>query len=264
MLTALALAGLVHGLSLFGERQSETWIALSWLAVAGISGVLAVRHARKYPTPMLDLRAMRVPTFAMSVLTTGMVARISISATPFLLPLMFQIGFGLDALQAGLMLLVYMVGNLAMKSGTTVVLRRFGFRQVLIINGGLCAASMVACALLSPSLSLWVIYPVLFIAGMTRSMHFTTVSSLTFADIVADERAGASTLSAMTQQTATTLGVAFAALALALFRDLRGGSTLALSDFQYALLTGAALMAVAAVWALRLPPDAGAEVSGKG
>ena len=263
VLTALALAALVHGMSLFGEQEGETWIALVWLVVAGISGVLAVRHAQKHPAPMLDLRAVRVPTFAMSVLTTGMVARIAISATPFLLPLMFQIGFGLNALQAGLMLLVYMAGNLAMKSGTTAVLRRFGFRQVLTVNGGLCAASMAACALLSPSLSVWVIYPVLFIAGLTRSMHFTTVSSLAFADIAADQRAGASTLSAMTQQTSATLGVAFAALALALFRNLRGASDLALSDFQNALLTGAALMAVASVWALRLPPDAGAEVSGK-
>jgi EmrB/QacA subfamily drug resistance transporter len=263
VLTALALVALVHGMSLIGERQGQTWVALTWLAVAGISGVLAVRHARRHPTPMLDLRAVRVPTFAMSVLTTGMVARIAISATPFLLPLMFQIGFGLNAFEAGVMLLVYMAGNLVMKSGTTAVLRRFGFRQVLTINGGLCAASMAACALLSPGLSLWLIYPVLFIAGMTRSMHFTTVSSLTFADIAADQRAGASTLSAMTQQISATLGVAFAALALALVRNLRGASTLTLPDFQYALLTGAALMAIAAVWALRLPRHAGAEVSGK-
>jgi EmrB/QacA subfamily drug resistance transporter len=264
VLTALALGGLVHGLSLFGERQGELLSAIAWLAVAVVSGALAMRHARRHPAPMLDLRALKVPTFAISVLSSGMLSRIAIGATPFLLPLMFQIGFGLNAFHAGVMLLVYMGGNLAMKSATTAVLRRFGFRRVLILNGGLCAASMAACALLSPGLSLPVIYAVLFIAGMTRSMHFTTVNSLTFADIGSEQRAGASTLSAMTGQVSSTLAVALAALALSLFQNLRGGPTLALADFQHALMSGATLMAIAAVWSVRLAPNAGAEVTGKG
>ena len=263
LLTAVALASLVHGLSLFGEAQGSPRVAVAWLAAALVAGGLAVRHAMRHPTPMLDLRAARVPTFAISMLTAGMMARIAISATPFLLPLMFQIGFGLNAFQAGVMLLVYMGGNLAMKSATTPVLRRFGFRRVLSMNGLLCAAAMAACGLLRPGLSLALIYPVLFIAGMTRSMHFTTVSSLAFADIAADQRAGASTISAMAQQVAATLGVAFAALALALFQNLRGSPALVLADFQHALLCGAALMALAALWSLRLAPQAGSEVSGK-
>lgn len=263
LLTAVALAALVHGLALLGEVQGEARTAVLWLAAAVVSGVLAIRHAMRHPTPMLDLSAARVPTFAISMLSAGMMARIAISATPFLLPLMFQIGFGLDAFRAGLMLLVYMGGNLAMKSATTPVLRRFGFRRVLTINGLLCAAAMAACGLLTPGLSLAIIYPVLFIAGMSRSMHFTTVATLAFADIAADQRAGASTISAMAQQVAATLGVAFAALALALFQKLRGASALSLADFQHALLAGAALMALAALLSLRLAPDAGSEVSGK-
>ena len=263
-LTAVALAALVHGLALLGEAQGDARVAVAWLLAAALSGVLAARHALRHPTPMLDLRAVRVPSFAISMLTAGMMARIAISATPFLLPLMFQIGFGLNAFQAGVMLLVYMGGNLAMKSATTPVLRRFGFRRVLTLNGALCAATMAACGLLSPGLSPLLVYPVLFAAGMTRSMHFTTVSTLAFADITAEQRAGASTLTAMTQQVAATLGVTFAALALALFQNLRGASALSLADFQHALLAGAGLMAVAAVWALRLAPGAGSEVSGRG
>ena len=264
LLTAMALAALVHGLSLLGETQGAPKVALAWLAAALVAGGLAIRHALRHPTPMLDLRAARVPTFAISMLTAGMAARIAISATPFLLPLMFQIGFGLDAFRAGVMLLVYMGGNLAMKSATTPVLRRFGFRRVLTVNGLLCAAAMAACGLHGPGLSLALIYPVLFIAGMTRSMHFTTVSTLAFADIAADQRAGASTISAMAQQVAATLGVAFAALGLAMFQNLRGSPSLALADFQRALLCGAGLMALAALWSLRLAPGAGSEVSGRG
>jgi EmrB/QacA subfamily drug resistance transporter len=261
--TAVALAGLVHGLALLGEVQGAAQGASIWLGVAAVAGVLALRHALRHPTPMLDLRAARVPSFAISTLTTGMLARIAINATPFLLPLMFQIGFGLDAFQAGLMLLVYMGGNLVMKSATTPVLRRFGFKRVLTVNGALCAASMAACGLLAPGQPMALVYPVLFIAGMTRSMHFTTVATLAFADIHADQRAGASTLSAMSQQVAATLGVAFAALALSSFQQLRGAASRGLADFQHAQLAGAALMAVAAAWSLRLAPNAGSEVSGK-
>lgn len=261
--TAVALAALVHGLALLGEVQGAAQGALLWLGCAAVAGVLAVRHALRHPTPMLDLRAVKVPSFAISVLTAGMLARIAINATPFLLPLMFQIGFGLDAFQAGLMLLVYMGGNLVMKTFTTPVLRRFGFRRVLTVNGAMCAAAMAACGLLAPGQPMALVYPVLFVAGMTRSMHFTTVSSLSFADIHTEQRAGASTLSAMSAQVAATLGVAFAALALGLFQQLRGGSALTLPDFQHAQLAGAALMALAAAWSLRLPLDAGSEVSGK-
>jgi hypothetical protein len=79
-------------------------------------GFAAVRHARRHPSPLLDLAAAAVPTFAFSTVTAGFAARVAISMTPFLLPLMFQIGFGASAFEAGLMVLVYMVGNLAMKA----------------------------------------------------------------------------------------------------------------------------------------------------
>jgi hypothetical protein len=159
------------------------------------------------------------------------------------------------------MLLAYMAGNLAMKSITTPVLRRFAFRNVIRANGMLCVASLVACGLLSPALPVAVVYAVLFVAGLTRSMHFTSVNTLAFADIPEPMRPGATTLAAMAQQAAGAVGVAVAALALGLFQTLRAAGELALSDFQNALFAAAGLMAVAVVWALRLPPNAGAELS---
>ena len=97
---------------------------------------------------------------------------------------------------------------------------------------------------------------------MTRSMNFTSMSTLAFADVPASMRPGATTLAAMAQQAASALGVAAAALALGALPGARAGATqLALGDFQNALFAAAALMAVAVLWALRLPPDAGAELS---
>jgi EmrB/QacA subfamily drug resistance transporter len=261
VLTAAALATLVHGLSLVAARAGRE-VAGRLYGLFGIAcGIAAVRHALRHPAPMLDLAAARVRTFALSTVSAGFLARAAISMTPFLLPLMFQIGFGASAFEAGIMLLVYMAGNLAMKGATTPILRRYGFRNVLTANGILCVMSLIACGLLSPHTPLPVIYAVLFVAGLTRSMNFTCNATLAFADVPAEMRPGATTLATMAQQTAVALGVAVAAFALGAFEAARGGSVLALSDFQHALFASAALMAIAVGWMLRLPADAGAELS---
>jgi EmrB/QacA subfamily drug resistance transporter len=261
VLTGVALATLIHGLSRVAERGGGLMSGTIFIAIGLASGFAAVRHALNARAPLLDLAAVAVPTFALSTVTAGLAARIAISMTPFLLPLMFQIGFGASSFAAGIMLLAYMAGNLAMKSVTTPILRRFAFRDVIKVNGMLCVASLVACGLLSPALPVAVVYGVLFVAGLTRSMHFTSVNSLAFADIPEHVRPGATTLAAMAQQAAGAVGVAVAALALGLFQTLRAAGELALPDFQSALFSAAGLMAVAVVWSLRLPPDAGAELS---
>ena len=223
-----------------------------------------MRHALRHPTPMLDLAAVRFPTFALCTVSAGLLARIAISMTPFLLPLMFQIGFGASAFEAGIMLLVYMTGNLAMKSRddadpATVRIPECACAPM----ASLCVASLVACGTLAPAVPLAVVYGVLFAAGMTRSMHFTSVNTLAFADISSAARAGATTLAAMAQQAAGALGVALAALALSVFQAIEGGPLLTLADFQRALFASAGLMAVAVVWMLRLPANAGAELARK-
>jgi fucose permease len=183
---------------------------------------------------MLDLRAVGVRTYSVSIVTFGFLSRVAINAAPFLLPLMFQVAFGMTPLQAGGMVLVYMGGNLAMKSATTRLLRRFGFRDVMFWNGVLCAATLFACGLLTPSTALPVVYPILFIAGMSRSLNFTTVNTLAYADVSKEHRAGASALATMLQQVALTTSVVIAAFGLALSQSLRGGDSLTLNDFRHA------------------------------
>ena len=263
VLNAVALATLIHGLASAGHPDARITDFGTYILVGVGLGVIAIRHALKHPTPMLDLTAVRVPTFALCAVTAGFLARTAISMTPFLLPLMFQIGFGQTALQAGVMLLVYMSGNLAMKSVTTPILRLFGFRNVLLVNGMICVVSLVACGMLAPVTPILVVYLVLFIAGMTRSMNFTSTSTLAFADVSDKDRPGASTLAAMTQQCAAVFGVAVAAFTLGLSQSIGGGASLALEDFHHALFAAAGLMAIAVAWMLRVPRDAGIELSRK-
>ena len=260
-LTALSLAALVQGLTSVGHRNSDLTVSLTLIVTGAAAGVASIWHARHAVAPMLDLQAFGVRTFALATASAGFVSRVAINASPFLLPLMFQIGFGMNAFQAGSMLLVYMSGNLVMKSATTPVIRRFGFRRVLSINGALCALTLFGCAAVSPGDSLLLVCPLLFFAGMTRSMNFTAITTLAFADVPDAQQASASALATMLQQVAMALGVALAACVLGTSQAFRGAGELALIDFRHAWIAIGVLMAGAAMATLRLDPSAGAAVS---
>ena len=261
-LTGVALACLVQGLTQLGEREGAAAVALPLIALGLVAGAGAQWHARRVPAPLLPLGSLRVPSFFHASAGAGFVARTAINASPFLLPLMFQLAFGMNALQAGALVLVYMAGNLLMKTGTTAVLRRFGYRDVLVGVGLACAAMMAACGLLRPGVTPFVLYPALFAAGMARSMYFTSITTVAFVDVAPAQRAAASALSTLLVQLSAALSVALATFVLSLSRTLHGGATLALADFRHAWLAVAALMAAAALAALRLHPDTGAATTG--
>jgi MFS family permease len=176
---------------------------------------------------------------------------------------MLQVGFGLNPWQAGLLLLVYFAGNLSMKSATTPTLRTFGFRKVLIGNGLGVAATVAACGLLAPDTPWLAMAIVLFAAGLTRSMQFTCFSTLAFADISPAQRSTSSTIFNMFQQLALGFGVAMAAVVLDVSRTLRGANDVGLADFHVAFFAFGLIALLATTMVMRLPADAGAEVSGR-
>lgn len=263
VLCGTALAGLLLGLESFVHFKDAAWQSTLLVGIGLGAGVLAIFHLRRVAHPLLDLAAFKKHTFAMSNLFAGSYARIAINAMPFLLPLFFQVVYGLDPLQAGSLTMGYFIGNLVMKSVTTPILRRFGFRAVLIVNGVLAAVCIALCAALTPGTPLPIILAVLLPAGLTRSMQFTALSSLSFADIDAEARSSATTLSSMLQQLAMVFGVAFAALTLDVSSSLQGHTTLAFSDFQITFLVVAAVALLSAVLMRKLDQNAGAEISGR-
>jgi EmrB/QacA subfamily drug resistance transporter len=261
LLTGGALASLVVGLTRMGEHHGSIVEAAGLVAVGGVLGAAAMWHARRTDSPIMSLSALGVPTFFYASAGAGFISRIAINAAPFLLPLMFQLTFGLSALDAGAMVLVYMAGNLVMKSFTTPVLRRFGYRNVLSSVGLMCAATMFACGLLSPGDSLKLIYPTLFAAGMARSMYFTAVTTIAFVDVTPDQRAGASALATMLMQLSLALSVALATFLLSSSRLLHGGEGVQLSDFRHAWFAIAGMMALSAAVAFRLERNAGSSAT---
>jgi len=191
------------------------------------------------------------------------VFRVGVGAIPFLLPLMLQVGFGLDAFASGSLTFAAAAGALVMKFTAGPILKRFGFRTVLVANALICAAFLGSYGLFTPQTPHVLIIAVLVVGGFFRSLQFTSLNALAFSDIPEDRLSQASTLSAVAQQLSAATGVALAALVLELARGLRGDATLQVEDFAIAFYVIAALTAVAALMHLSLPKDAGSAVSGK-
>jgi EmrB/QacA subfamily drug resistance transporter len=262
VLTAISVAALLYGFDGLAQGTIPLLVAGGLALLGVVVGVGAVMWLRRAPHPLLDLKTLSIPTFRASEAMAGAVLRLTINATPFLLPLMFQVGFGLDPLAAGGLVLVYFLGNLLMKTLTTPILRRFGFRNILSINGTLAGLSIIGSGFLGPDTMYPVTFAVLFFAGLTRSMQFTALATLAFADVDAEKRSSASTLSSMFQQISMVFGIALAAAILNLSQVVRGAPALERHDFSVAFFVVGALCVVASLQMLTLPRDAGAEVSG--
>jgi EmrB/QacA subfamily drug resistance transporter len=255
-LSAVAIACLVYGMDRAGAGTN--WLLTAGLLVVGlIVGFVAVRHARRHPTPLLDLSPLRIRTYA-ATSAEGSLLRLAINMIPFLLPLLFQVGFGLSAVTSGLLVLTVFAGNLAMKTITTPTVRRFGFRRVLVGNGVLVALSLAACALFSASTPYWLIAVVCFLGGAFRSLEFTGVNTLAFADVPAASMSAASTVNATVSQLATGMGVAVAATVVAVSA---GGRVPTVVDFRVGFVVGAVIALVGALMFLRLDRSDGAVVS---
>jgi fucose permease len=213
--------------------------------------------------PLINLKCLRAQTFAI-VIFGGSLFRIAISSSPFLLPLMFQLAFGLNAFQAGLLVLAMFAGNLLMKSVTTPVLRRFGFRTSLIVNGLVTAVLIFSFSFVMPGTSRILLVPLLFAHGLSRSMQFTSINTIAFVDIPKTLLSSASSFYAVAQQLSMGMGAAVGAMTLRIAAWVHGTSSSmpSTSDFHiaFALISLIALLGVAD--SITLDKNAGAEVSG--
>ena len=262
-LAGTACTAFMYTLELLGQRNPP-WATVALVgSCALLSGWFGVRHLRRTGHPLIELACLQIHTFAVTI-WGGSLFRIAISVSPFLLPLLFQVAFGMSAFQSGLLVLTMFAGNFLMKTATTPLLRRFGFRRVLLVNGGITAILLAGCALLSPTTPMPLIVTVLFLHGLSRSMQFTSLNTLTFVDIPKPLMSSATSFAAVVQQMGLGMGVAVGALALRVAAWARGehGAVPTLMDFHVAFGLVALLSLAAIVDCFQLDSRAGAEVSG--
>jgi len=263
VLVGLGLSLATFGITLAGNDR-HALLAGAALLVAGLGLLgLYVRHERRVAHPILDLTLLRIASFRVSV-GAGTLFRIGTGATPFLLPMLLQIGFGLSAFASGMLTFVSAIGAMAMKVAAPPILRRWGFRRVLWVNALLCSLQMALVGAFTAATPAAVILAVLLVGGFFRSLQFTGLNTLGYADVPHERMPRATALSSVAGQLSLSVGVAVAAFFVEASRAADGRSALLAVDFSRALVAVALLSAVAVAWLWRLAPDAGAAVSGHG
>ncbi|MHA6642293.1 MFS transporter [Mesorhizobium sp. A623] len=262
VLSGVAASGVVFGLSVMGLAALPPYVGIVTTLVGLVSGAAYLFHARRAPNPLLDLSLFRNQVFRTSVLGGGLF-RIGIGAVPFLLPLMLQIGFGLTPFQSGMITFVSAIGAMGMKLATTWVFRMAGFRKVLVFGSLISAASVGANGFFTPETPYALILVILLAGGFLRSMFFTGINALTYAEISSEDTSKATPIAAVGQQLSIALGVAVAGGILEASTHFHGAS-LTLADFHIAFFIVAGISALAAIWFVRLATDAGSAVSGHG
>jgi EmrB/QacA subfamily drug resistance transporter len=262
-LAGVAIAGLAFGGSVLGLNFLPTGIVVALLAVGATAAFAYVLHARKTPVPILDLSLLRFPTLRAAVVG-GSLYRAGIGCMPFLLPLFLQLGFGLTAFQSGVITVANAFGALGMKTIIPIVLRSFGFRTALTVNAIVSSAMVAACATFTPGMSFAWIVAILMIGGFFRSLQYTSLNTIAYADIDPRYLSRATSLVAVAQQLSLTFGVALGASLVELTLRWRGGTSVTATDFQPAWIVVGMISAMTSLLFWRLPIDAGAEVSRRG
>ena len=259
VLSTTCLAGVVVAAAALGSPRVD-WVLVGVAgSAAALSGVAAVRHLLTAPDPLLDLRVFRIDTFRMSH-TSGSLFRCTIMAVPFLLPLLFEDGFGWSAVKSGAILLFLFVGNLTIKPLTTPILRLLGFRATLVSADVVSCVTMVLCGLIGAHTPLPALAALLVVSGAARSVGFTAYTTIAFADIEPEAMRHANTIASTAQQVAIGVGVALGAVALRIgsWATPALGAGSATPAYRTAFLIVAALTLLAALQAMRLRRDGGA------
>jgi EmrB/QacA subfamily drug resistance transporter len=264
VLSGLSLASILYSLDLAAHGSLAEALAFAGLLGAGLAvGALAVFHSRRHPYPLLDLSLFRFPTYAITI-WGGLLFRVGAGSIPFLLPVFLQIGLGMTAFVSGVLILADALGNIAMNAVAPAMLRRFGFRSVLVYNGVLASCAVGGSAAFDESTPAPLIFAAFLLFGFTRSLQYNALGSLQYAEVPPRDMSAATSFASMVQQLCNGGGIAMGAVLLQLVLALRGAGPQALAtrDVRTVFVIVGCLALTSIVFFRRLARDAGAELSG--
>jgi MFS family permease len=260
ILSAGGASSFMLGMSLVGsDVVSDRVTAVLCVAGLVLSG-LYVLYARRVENPLLDLRFLRIPTFHTSVIG-GSLFRIGLGAVPFLLPLALQEGLGMTPFEAGMITCASAFGALFMKMLAQPVLRRFGFRPVLMANAALAGIALALYGVFNPGMSRGLIWIIVLFGGIFPSLQFTSLNALAYADIDSGDVGRATSVSSVIQQMSLGLGVTVAGIVLQLSHYVQGHAGIVWTDFWPAFLVLGLFSAASIPVTARMPRGAGGELT---
>jgi EmrB/QacA subfamily drug resistance transporter len=207
---------LSYVLEVFGDHT------LSGREIAGLLAISAAliaaygAHSVRSPHPLLRLSLLRIRTFRVGV-WGNLLTRLGIGGLPFLLPLLYQIGLGYSPIQSGLMIMPQALAAIGFKFTLPIILKRFGYRQVLILNTVMLGVMLMLFSAIDTGTPPWAVALLAFAFGFFTSTNYTSLNTLAYADVTNEQASGASSIASTVQQMAVSFGVAAASLAAALF-----------------------------------------------
>jgi MFS family permease len=211
---------------------------------------------------VLDFSLLRLSTMRAAIIG-GFMFRLGIGALPFLLPLLMQVGFGLTPFQSGLVTFASAAGAMGMKTLAARIIRTFGFRNMMTVNAMVSAFFLGACALFTPTTPLIVIMIILVVGGFFRSLEFTAINTVAYAEVQPTQISRATTLVSVNQQLAVSAGVAVGAFSVEATLWLRRQVELSADVFAPAFVVVALISAASSYLFWQMPDDAGHEISGR-
>jgi EmrB/QacA subfamily drug resistance transporter len=262
VLAGVGLAGIAFGLSVAGLNLLPWSVVGALVGIGSISMTLYVFHSRRTGSPVLDFSMLRLATLR-AALIGGFLFRLGIGALPFLLPLLMQVGFGLSPFQSGLVTFGSAVGAMGMKTLAARIIRTFGFRNMMTVNAVVSAVFLAACALFTAATPLLLILIVLVVGGFFRSLEFTAINTVAYAEVEPAQMSRATTLVSVNQQLAVSAGVAVGAASVETTLWLHHATELTETVFAPAFLVVSAISATSAYFFWQMPDDAGHEISGR-
>jgi len=262
LLTGIGLASLAFGFEMSGRGELPLPLVGGLIAAGAVCMALYMRHAKTVEHPIIDLSLLAIPTYRVTTIG-GFIFRMGLGALPFLMPLMLQVGFGLDPLSSGLITFASAAGAMSNKLLVSAIIRTLGFRSVLVANTVVSAGFLFCYSFFRPSTPHAVIFLALLAGGFFRSLQMTSINTLNYADVPSSMLSRATSLTSMAQQLSQSVGVGTGALVLYVMLAVHGSAVSSAADFSVALMIVGMISLMAVPFFLKMAPDAGAAVSGR-
>jgi EmrB/QacA subfamily drug resistance transporter len=216
ILFGCGIALLSYVLEVFGEHTLSGGAVLGLLLISAVCLTGYGLRAARVEFPLLRLALFRIRTFRAAV-SGSFFTRLGIGGIPFLFPLLYQVGLGFTPIESGLLMMPQAVAAMSLKMTMPGILRRFGYRGVLISNTMILGLLIVLFATIGAGTPVWLIVAQVFVFGFFTSLQYTSMNTLVYADITEEQASSASTIASTTQQMSISFGVATASLATAFF-----------------------------------------------
>lgn len=261
LLFSLALVFITLAMELASVQINHWQLILTLVVFSALLFFGYFKHFKKIESPIIDLRLFKVRTLKVGLIGS-LITRFGISGLPFLLPLLFQVGFGYSATISGLLLLPSSITTIAIKPFIVPLVKKFGYRNILISNTLFLASIIFIFSLTTKDTPIQYAILLMIAYGAFTSIQMTAMNTITLSDVTDKQASGANSMLAIMQQLSISFGISIAALILSYYKDLfRFYEGNLVDAFRYTLITLAALTALSSLTFTNLHPNDGDKLS---